>query len=125
MNLALQSNIFKLQDFMLQQKQAETETIHHFSEGIYARELRIPAGVCVVGALHKTRHFMLVSKGRCSIATHEGAEIVEAPYMVETTPGIKRVIYAETDTIMTTFHVTNETDIDKIAEQILVPENIQ
>ena len=124
MNLAVQSNIFKLQDFMLQREQAETETIHHFSDGIYARELRIPAGVCVVGALHKTKHFMMVSKGKCSIATHEGAQFVEAPYMVETTPGIKRVIYAETDTVMTTFHVTNETDIDKIAEQILVRENI-
>ena len=124
MNLALQSNIFKLQDFMLQQEQAETETIHHFSDGIYARELRIPAGVCIVGALHKTRHFMMVSKGRCSIATHEGSTVVEAPYMVETQPGIKRVVYAETDTVMITFHVTNETDIEKIAEQILVQESI-
>ena len=124
MNLALQSNIFKLQDFMLQQEQAETETIHHFSDGIYARELRIPAGVCIVGALHKTKHFMMVSKGRCSIATHEGSTVVEAPYMVETQPGIKRVVYAETDTVMITFHVTNETDIEKIAEQILVQESI-
>lgn len=124
MNLALQSNIFKLQDFMLQQEQAETETIHHFSDGIYARELKIPAGVCIVGALHKTKHFMMVSKGRCSIATHEGSTVVEAPYIVETQPGIKRVVYAETDTVMTTFHVTNETDIEKIAEQILVQENI-
>ena len=124
MNLALQSNIFKLQDFMLQQEQAETETIHHFSDGIYARELRIPAGVCIVGALHKTKHFMMVSKGKCSIATHEGSTVVEAPYMVETQPGIKRVVYAETDTVMTTFHVTNETDIEKIAEQILVQESI-
>ena len=124
MNLALQSNIFKLQDFMLQQEQAETETIHHFSDGIYARELRIPAGVCIVGALHKTKHFMMVSKGRCSIATHEGSTVVEAPYIVETQPGIKRVVYAETDTVMITFHVTNETDIEKIAEQILVQENI-
>ena len=109
---------------MLQQEQAETETIHHFSDGIYARELKIPAGVCIVGALHKTKHFMMVSKGRCSIATHEGSTVVEAPYMVETQPGIKRVVYAETDTVMTTFHVTNETDIEKIAEQILVQENI-
>jgi hypothetical protein len=123
-NLALQSNIFKLQDFMLQQEQAETKVIHHFSDGIYARELRIPAGVCIVGALHKTRHFMMVSKGRCSIVTHEGSTVVEAPYMVETEPGIKRVIYAETDTVMTAFHVTNETDIEKIAEQILVQESI-
>jgi len=66
----------------------------------------------------------MVSKGRCSIATHESSTVVEAPYIVETQPGIKRVVYAETDTVMITFHVTNETDIEKIAEQILVQENI-
>jgi hypothetical protein len=57
-NLALQNNIFKLQELMLTQEQAETETFHHFSDGIYARELRIPVGVCIVVAFHKTRHFM-------------------------------------------------------------------
>jgi hypothetical protein len=81
---------------MLAMPQAETEVKHHFSDGVYARELRIPAGVCLVGALHKTNHFFTVS----------------------------RVIYAITDTVWTTFHVTEETDVDKIAEQILVPEDV-
>jgi hypothetical protein len=39
--------------------------------------------------------------------------------MGQTQPGMKRVIYAITDTVWTTFHVTEETDVDKIAEQIL------
>ena len=39
--------------------------------------------------------------------------------MGQTHPGMKRVIYAITDTVWTTFHVTEETDVDKIAEQIL------
>ncbi len=63
MNVALQSNIYNIQDLMLSMPQAETETRHHFADGIYARELFIPAGVCLVGALHKTNHLFTVSQG--------------------------------------------------------------
>jgi hypothetical protein len=123
-NLALQSNIFKAQEMMLSMPQAETEVKHHFSDGVYARELRIPAGVCLVGALHKTNHFFTVSQGECVAVTHDGREEIQAPYIGQTFPGMKRVIYAITDTVWTTFHVTEETDVDKIAEQILVPEDV-
>ena len=109
---------------MLSMPQAETETRHHFADGIYARELFIPAGVCLVGALHKTNHLFTVSQGECVAVTHEGREEIKAPYMGQTHPGMKRVIYAITDTVWTTFHVTEETDVDKIAEQIIELEAI-
>ena len=122
MNVALQSNIYRLQDFMRELPQVEPTVIHHFSNGIYARELHIPAGVCLVGALHATNHLFTVSKGSCTSVTNEGRLDIEAPYMGQTVTGTKRVIHAITDTVWTTFHVTDETDIDKIAEQILVQE---
>ena len=124
MNLALQSNIYKAQDVMLAMPQAETEVTHHFADGIYARELLIPAGVCLVGALHKTNHLFTVSEGECVAVTHEGREEIKAPYMGQTHPGMKRVIYAITDTVWTTFHVTEETDVDKIADEITELETI-
>ena len=43
---------------MLKGDTVELETKHHFSDGLYARELFIPAGVCLVGALHKTTHLL-------------------------------------------------------------------
>ena len=107
---------------MLSMPQAETETKHHFADGIYARELFIPAGVCLVGALHKTNHLFTVSQGECVAVTHEGREEIKAPYMGQTQPGMKRVIYAITDTVWTTFHVTEETDVDKVAKEILEEE---
>ena len=124
MNLALHSNIYKAQDVMLSMPQAETELTHHFADGIYARELHIPAGLCLLCALHKTNHLFVVSQGECVAVTHEGKEEIKAPYMGQTQPGMKRVIYAITDTVWTTFHVTEETDVDKIAEQILEPEAV-
>ena len=122
MNLALQDGIFKAQDLMLQMPQAETGVTDHFADGLYARELFIPAGVCLVGALHKTNHIFTVSQGECYAVTHEGKEHIVAPYTGQTRPGMKRVIYAVTDTVWTTYHPTDETNPEKIAEQILETE---
>jgi len=122
MNLALQDGIFKAQDLMLQMPQAETVVTDHFTDGLYARELFIPAGVCLVGALHKTNHIFTVSQGECYAVTHEGKEHIVAPHTGQTRPGMKRVIYAVTDTVWTTYHPTDETNPEKIAEQILETE---
>jgi hypothetical protein len=122
MNLALQDGIFKAQDLMLQMPQVETVVTDHFADGLYARELFIPAGVCLVGALHKTNHIFTVSQGECYAVTHEGKEHIVAPYTGQTRPGMKRVIYAVTDTVWTTYHPTDETNPEKIAEQILETE---
>jgi hypothetical protein len=122
MNLALQDGIFKAQDLMLQMPQVETVVTDHFADGLYARELFIPAGVCLVGALHKTNHIFTVSQGECYAVTHEGKEHMVAPYTGQTKPGMKRVIYAVTDTVWTTYHPTDETNPEKIAEQILETE---
>ena len=122
MNLALQDGIFKAQDLMLQMPQAKTVVTDHFADGLYARELFIPAGVCLVGALHKTNHIFTVSQGECYAVTHEGKEHIVAPYTGQTRPGMKRVIYAVTDTVWTTYHPTDETNPEKIAKQILETE---
>ena len=122
MNLALQDEIFKAQDLMLQMPQADTVVTHHFADGLYARELLIPAGVCLVGALHKTNHIFTVSQGECYAVTHEGKEHIVAPHTGQTRPGMKRVIYAVTDTVWTTYHPTDEINPEKIAEQILETE---
>jgi len=122
MDLSLQGGIYKAQDLMLQMPQAETVVTDHFADGLYARELFIPAGVCLVGALHKTNHIFTVSQGECYAVTHEGKEHIVAPYTGQTRPGMKRVIYALTDTVWTTYHPTDETNPEKIAAQILETE---
>jgi hypothetical protein len=122
--LTTQSDIVKLQTLMLRGDTLELEVKHHFSDGLYARELFIPAGVCLVGALHKTTHLYTVVKGRCKVSSQFGNLDIEAPFMGETIPGTKRVIYAETDCVWIGFHPTNLTDVDEIGRQILEAEEI-
>ena len=109
---------------MLKGDTIELETRHHFSDGLYARELFIPAGVCLVGALHKTRHLYTVVKGKCRVATQFENIEIEAPFMGETIPNTKRVIYAETDCVWITYHPTKLTDLDQIEKSLIETEEI-
>lgn len=122
--IATQDDIYKLQSLMMKGDTVELETRHHFSEGLYARELFIPAGVCLVGALHKTTHLYTVVKGKCRVSSQYGNMEIIAPFMGETIPGTKRVIYAETDCVWITYHPTHLTDIEEIEKALLEPEDI-
>lgn len=105
--------------------QVEIETTHTFINGVYARQITIPAGVCIVGAKHKTEHPYLISKGKCWVVNKGERELIDAPHSGVTTPGSKRAITAIEDTVFTTFHPTNETDINKIEADIIEPEGLK
>ena len=123
-NVATQDNIYKLQDIIKSMPQVTGETRHHFSDGMYARELFIPAGTVVVGALHKSQHLYMVVKGKCKVSSQYETVKIEAPYIGETIPGTKRVIYAETDCVWIGFFPTQLTDIDEIEAALIEPEGI-
>jgi hypothetical protein len=98
--------------------QAECPVKNIFCNGVYAREMFIPAGVVASGAVHKTEHISIVSKGRILLMTDDGVQEITAPYIGTSSAGIKRVAYAIEDTIITTFHATQETDIEKVIEEL-------
>jgi len=114
-------SVAELQNAMLEMPQVDCPVTNHFSDGLYARELFIPKGVTIVGATHKTKHLMMVASGECMM----GEKYVKAPFITETQPGTKRAIHAINDTIIITFHVTEETDIEKIGDTILEDENVK
>lgn len=124
MEVAKQDDIYKLQSLMLEGDTIDLETRHHFSDGLYARELFIPAGVCLVGALHKTKHLYTVVKGKCRVSSQFENLEIEAPFMGETIPQTKRVIYAVTDCVWITYHPTDLTDVEEIEKALLEQEDI-
>lgn len=114
-----------LQAKMLNMPQAEVKTNHYFCEGCYAREITIPSGVLIVGAKHKTEHFHVISKGECVISNMGKDEVFKAPFTGVTKQGSKRAILALTETVFTTFHPTEETDINKIEQAIIENEGLK
>ncbi|MCA8087501.1 hypothetical protein [Burkholderia cenocepacia] len=108
---ALESQIEKL-------PQAECPVRHIFAPGIYAREMTIPAGVVLTGAVHRTEHLNIVSKGRITVSTDDGMKEVRAPFAFVSKPGTKRVGYAHEETVWTTIHATTTTDLDQLVEEL-------
>jgi hypothetical protein len=106
---------------LLELPQAQMRLVHRFTPGLYIRELHIPAGTMTTTKIHRTEHPFIISKGRISIRTENGGmQHLEAPYCGITKPGTRRIIMHHTDTVLTTFHVTDLTDPDKIEEQIIL-----
>ena len=96
--------------------------VHRFTPGLYIREIHIPAGTLLTSMEHLTEHPFVISKGRIRVTSPtEGSVTYQAPHCGITKPGTRRALFAEEDTIWTTFHATTETDVEKIGQAILAP----
>ena len=95
---------------------------HYHCEGNYAREICIPKGVCIIGKIHKHEHINVISQGRCVVVTEAGREEYAAPKTFISSAGIKRAVYALEDTVWTTIHPTEETDLDKIEQEVIAKD---
>lgn len=109
-----------LQQELAKLPQYEPETKHYFHGGMYCREVFRHAGVLVVGAVHKKEHIYLIVSGTVAITDGDGnVQEVTGPHLVQSKPGTKRAVYAVTDALCMTFHVTEATTVEE-AEATLV-----
>jgi hypothetical protein len=95
--------------------------VHRFTEGLYVREIFMPAGSLITSKIHKTQHQFFILKGAVSVWTNEGEEVyLEAPYIGTTEPGTRRLLYIWEDCIWATSHPNpdNET-VEQIEERII------
>jgi len=92
---------------------------HTFVEGSYIREIFMPKGTILTSKIHKICHPYFIMKGEVSVVTEEGTVKIKAPFQGITKPGTKRAIYVHEDCVWITVHSTNETDLDKIEDQII------
>jgi len=92
--------------------------IHHFAPGIYAREMKMPAGHVLTGKIHNHAHLTMISYGTVTISNEEGSFTVDAPHTFVSAPGTKRAMYSHTDVVLTTIHASNETDLGKLEEEL-------
>lgn len=89
---------------------------HYFSYGVYARELFIPKHTILCGQIHKYQNLNILVKGKLDILIDNKIKQVEAPFIVVSPPGTKRIARALEDSIWITIHGTNETDLNKIED---------
>lgn len=93
--------------------------LHHFAPGVYCRQIFIPKNSMIVGKIHKHSHLNMIMQGKVSVATEEGVKRYEAPMVMVSKAGTKRVVYTHEDTIWATVHLTDSTDIVQIEDEII------
>jgi hypothetical protein len=93
--------------------------IHSFAQGLYIREIHVPSNVWTVTKIHKNSHVAFLLKGTLYIREEWGDKKITAPCYFITKAGTKRLIYHEGDVVLVTVHATEETDIEKIEEEII------
>lgn len=108
------ARVAQFEQEQLKKPQVELKVFHHFSHGVAARELHIPAGTEITGAIHKYSNMNTLSMGKMLLVMEDGMYYVEAPYSVASPAGTKRAALALTDCIWTTYFGTTETDPEKI-----------
>jgi quercetin dioxygenase-like cupin family protein len=115
--------IDRLQAEMVKMPQAELETEHFFSPGMYCRRVYRSAGTLIVGKVHKEPHFFMCAKGEIIAWTEVGMRKLQAGDVIESRPGTKRVTLAVTDAIGITIHRTDKTDLDEIEAELIEPDD--
>lgn len=91
---------------------------HLFANGVCSREMFMPKGSIVVSRVHKNACINVISQGRVAVLSEEGEQMYTAPYKFVSRAGTKRVLVAYEDTVWSNFIRTDETDPEKIREDM-------
>ncbi len=94
---------------------------HSFADGVYVRQMDMKQGSAVVGAIHKHLHVWFLLTGDITVATEDTTEDYIAPCYVVSTPGVKRVILANKDSIFVNIHKnpSNNQNIYELEKEIV------
>lgn len=93
---------------------------HNFSDQLYMRQMRMPAGSIVVSAVHHTDHFWFLMTGKILVTTN--GETIEhiAPCYELSIKGAKRLIHCIEDCIFINVHKnpTNTKDMSLVEDHL-------
>lgn len=99
------------------------EPAHRFADGLYARELVLPAGTTAIGHRHRQEHVCIVSQGRCLVVTDGEQREVTAPATFVVPIGTRNCVHAIEDTVWTTVHAcpNDWRDVERIEAALVEP----
>lgn len=94
----------------------------------YARQIFLPKDSLVIGKIHKHQHLNFILRGKVSVSTEHGKKTYDAPCVFVSEIGLKRMVFAEEDTIWVTVHLTEhrgEENLDKIEDEVIAKSYAQ
>ncbi len=98
------TEIEALEDHLVEMPQVEIPVVHRFAEGLYAREIVIPADTLMTGKVHKHEHVSIMVSGDMTVLAEDGMKRITGYHVFVSPPGTKRVGYAHAETVWLTVH---------------------
>jgi len=93
--------------------------VHHFSDGLYAKEMTIPANYQACQHAHNYSHLSILAKGRVLVETDDWKKEFKAPACIEIKAGVFHKITSLEDCVWFCVHATDETDPEKVDEILI------
>lgn len=100
----------------------EDITTHHFSDGLYAKEMHVPQGFLIQKHTHSFNHLSILAKGKVAVIKGEETVVIEAPACLEIEKHVIHGISAITDCVWFCIHATDEKDVSKVDEVLIKKE---
>lgn len=94
---------------------------HGFLPGLYIRTIFMRAGLVITSAIHKTEHPFFIPSGDVIVATENEEIRLQGPIHGITKSGTRRILRTLADTIWTTYHRTETTDLMELANELVEP----
>lgn len=92
---------------------------HHFSTGVYARQMVLPAGHFAVTHAHQYDHMSILASGEVAVETDGVIVIYRAPAVVTILAGQKHRIEARKDAVWFCIHATDEKDPARLDDVLI------
>lgn len=103
-------------------KEYDLAVRHHFSDHVYAKQMRLKKGEVATTHAHKYDHLSILASGSAKLNIDGLGSFITGPAAIHIPAGKHHMIEAITDLCWFCIHATDETDIEKI-DKILIEEN--
>lgn len=118
-SIGIESFINTIESEMLKREQVDCPVIHHFSPGLYVRELNMKAGIFALGHRQKKEHLNIFLKGKVEMINDDGTtSILSAPMIFTGKPG-RKAGYVLEDVVWLNVYPTNVTDVKTLESMFL------
>lgn len=94
-------------------------TIHHFSSGVYAKQMHLPKGYMAMSHAHNYDHLSILGKGKVIVRTDDYVKEYTAPACLTIEAHTHHQIEALEDAVWFCIHATEETDETKVDEVLI------
>lgn len=97
-------------------------TQHHFSSGVYAKQMMLPKGYFAVSHAHNYDHLSILAQGEVIVKTDNSEAHYTAPACITIEKGLHHSVTALQDAVWFCIHATEESDPSKVDEVLIMKE---